>query len=580
MHRESIFLERRLAAILAADVVGYSKLMGEDQVRTLDALRQLRKELFEPVVTEHSGTVIKRMGDGWIVEFASVSDGVDCAIRIQEGLTGHEVIRLRVGIHIGEVVIEDEDIYGDGVNVAARLEALAEPGQVVISDTAHNSLDAKATERFFGGKSHELKNIARPVAVWHWPAGGEAKSIEATVLPLPDKPSIAVLPFDNMSGDTEQEYFSDGIAEDIITDLSKISGLIVVARNSSFAYKGSSVDIRRVARDLGVAFVLEGSVRRAANRVRITAQLIEGAGGAHLWAERFDRDLNDIFAIQDEITREVVGSLKVTLRLDEHHRIGQQSTSNMEAYDLALRGIGLIHSHEHDSTMEARILLEQALALDPNYILPYFGLSVALGTIYTNNWDSSPQAALDRGYALASKAVEIDPQNPQGHWALSLMNMWKHELDIGIAEAERAIELAPNMAEAHAILGYLQSYAGRSEEAILCLQKAMRLDPKNPDIWWHFLGHAYFIGADYIAAVEVLERRIRRNPATDISRVLLAACYGHLDRKEDAKQAWDEVIKINPEYSLAQKAKVLPYKNNADWERLIDGLRKAGITQD
>ena len=434
-----------------------------------------------------------------------------------------------------------------------------------------------------GGK-HEVKNIARAIQVWRWSDGlrenPEEMSVVAEPLPLPDKPSIAVLPFDNMSGDPEQEYFSDGIAEDIITDLSKISALLVVARNSSFAYKGGSVDIRRIATDLGVAYILEGSVRRAGNRVRITAQLIDGAGGVHLWAERYDRDMDDIFAIQDEITREVVAALKITLRLDEQARIGNQATSNMEAYDLALRGISMVHRHDRDGTIEARALFEQALTLDPNYLTPHFGLVIVLGTIYANNWDDAPEAALDTLHALATRAVEIDPQDPQGHWAMSLANMWKQDLEPALAEAECAIELAPNMSEAYAIRGYLLSYAGRPGEAIKSLERAMRLDPQNPDIWWHFLGHAYFIAADYPAAIEVLERRIRRNPATDISRVLLAACFGHLGRGDEARQAWREALEINPDYSLAQKAKILPYKNSADWDRLVDGLRKAGITQD
>ncbi len=281
-------MQRRLAAILAADVVGYSRLMGEDQTRTLDALRQLRTELFEPVVNKHGGTIVKRMGDGWIVEFASVSDAVDCALRIQEGVAGHAVIRLRTGIHIGDVVFEEEDVFGDGVNVAARLEELAKPGEVLISDTAHQSLDGKAAAQFSDGNSRQLKNIARPIQVWRWPAlqmsSEDADDKEAPT--LPDKPSIAVLPFDNMSGDPEQEYFSDGMTEDIITDLSKISALFVIARNSTFTYKGKAVDVRDAAEELGVTYILEGSVRRAGNRLRITVQLIEGANAGHLWAER------------------------------------------------------------------------------------------------------------------------------------------------------------------------------------------------------------------------------------------------------------------------------------------------------
>ncbi|MBT5894554.1 MAG: adenylate cyclase, partial [Rhodospirillaceae bacterium] len=301
---------RKLAAILAVDVVGYSRLMGEDQARTLDALRQLRRELFEPVVEEFRGNVVKRMGDGWIVEFASVSDAVDCAIRFQEGLAGHDIIRLRAGIHIGEVVFEDEDVFGEGVNVAARLEELAEPGEVLISDTVQNSLDKRSAQDFSGGDSHQLNNIERSVDVWRWSSAGaqQATLTESEAPVLTDKPSIAVLPFDNMSGDPEQEYFADGITEDIITELSRFREFLVIARNSTFVYKGEAKDLSTVARELNARYIVEGSVRKAGNRVRVTAQLIEGATNTHLWADRFDGVLADIFALQDEITVAIVSA--------------------------------------------------------------------------------------------------------------------------------------------------------------------------------------------------------------------------------------------------------------------------------
>ena len=315
-------MERRLTPILAADVVDYTRLMGDDEARMLAALNQVREDLFEPKFAERTGKVIKRMGDGWIVEFANVSDAVACAIDVQEGLKGHEIIRLRVGVHIGDVTFQDDDIYGDGINVAARLEASAEPGQVLISDIVHYSLDNRAGEQFSGGEPQQFKNVTRPVRVWYWPAGvrsddGVPVAREVEPPPLPKNPSIAVLPFNNMSGDSEQEFLADGICEDIITALSKFHWLFVIARNSTFTYKGTSKAPTEIARQLGVRYVFEGSVRRAGNRVRITVQLVDGGTGSQLWAERYDRELDDIFELQDEITTTLVGQIDTEVRSSE-----------------------------------------------------------------------------------------------------------------------------------------------------------------------------------------------------------------------------------------------------------------------
>jgi adenylate cyclase len=541
-------------------------------------LAELRGELFEPVVGARGGKVVKRMGDGWIVEFPNISDATASAIEVQEGLSEHAFIRLRIGVHIGDVTFQDEDVYGDGINVAARLEAMAKSGQVLISDTAHQSLDGKAAMQFVGGESHELKNIARPVAVWRWPAASNAMAPASTALALPDKPSIAVLPFDNMSGDPEQEYFSDGISEDIITDLSKISALFVIARNSAFAYKGRAIDVRKAAKEMGVSYILEGSVRRAGNRLRITAQLNEGASARHLWAERYDREMDDIFAIQDEITREVVEALKITLNLDENARLGKAATGNIVAYDIALRGISLMYHHNQQGTFEAQDLFEQAIALDPDYITPHFGLAVVLNTIYVNGWSDAPDDTLQRALEIAQRAVAIDPLDPQGHWALALSQLWRRNLDAAIAASQRAIELGPNYAEAFAIYGYVLSYAGEPAKAIESLRSAMRLDPQYTEMWLHFLGHAQFVIGDYQQAAETLQRRINRNPSTDISRVLLASCLGHLDRVQEARALWAEALEINPDYSIEQKARILPYKNRTDWERFTGGLQKAGVS--
>ncbi|MDP7547798.1 MAG: adenylate/guanylate cyclase domain-containing protein, partial [Alphaproteobacteria bacterium] len=410
---------RKLAAILAADVVGYSKLMGEDQARTLDALRQLRKELFEPVVDEYRGNVVKRMGDGWIVEFASVSDAVDCARRFQKGLAGHEIIRLRAGIHIGEVVFEDEDVFGEGVNVAARLEELAEPGEVLISDTVHNSLDEKAAQQFSGGDSQDLKNIARPVQVWRWSSSGTQQAIQAEseTLPLPDKPSIAVLPFDNMSGDPEQEYFSDGMTEDIITALSRLRWLFVIAHNSTFTYKGQAVDIKKLGRELGVRYALEGSVRKAGGRVRVTAQLIEAETGNHIWAERYDRDLVDVFDLQDELTEAISAQVNIELAGSER-QISRRKTRDLDAWDYYQRGMWHIYKTTREDMPEGRRLLTLAIERSPEFANAYAALAVVAVVETTLGFAQDPAATLAQGLRNAEKALALDDRDAYNHYAL------------------------------------------------------------------------------------------------------------------------------------------------------------------
>ncbi len=354
---------RRLAAIMVADVVGYSQLMGADQNGTLEALRQLRGELFDPVVANHRGNVVKRMGDGWIVEFPSITDAVACSVAIQNGLKGHNIIKLRIGVHTGEVVFEADDVFGDGVNIAARLEALAKPNQVLISDMAHNSLDAKTAKQFAGGETHELKNIDRPVGVWRWPATSKVDpTIVPTNLALPDKPSIAVLPFDNISSCPEQEYFADGIAEDVTTALSRNRELFVIARNSSFTYRGKSIDIRTVGQELGVRFVLEGSVRRASNRVRITAQLIEANTDSHVWADRYDRPTTDIFEVQDEITINVAGAIGSEIRAADMRAVARRGVDELHSWELLMKAYWHIHKINPEDNFKGQEICRKEIA--------------------------------------------------------------------------------------------------------------------------------------------------------------------------------------------------------------------------
>ena len=589
-------LQRRLAAIMAADVAGYSRLMAADEDGTLARLRAHRRELVDPAIAEHRGRIVKLMGDGMLVEFGSVVDAVECAAAVQRGMAAREAdlpedrrMRLRVGIHLGDVIVEDGDIYGDGVNVAARLEGLAEPGGIAVSGDVCNAVRNKVGLTFEDLGERRVRHIAEPIRIYRVPVaalgGALTADRRAEVDPVadappvpPDKPSIVVLPFDNMSGDPEQAYFSDGISEDIITDLSKVSGLFVIARNSAFTYRGRGLDLREVGRQLGVRYVLEGSVRKAGIRVRITAQLIDGATGGHLWAERYDRELTDIFAVQDEVTREIVAALRVRLRPDERRRLTTgRGTDRIEAYDCFLRGRELAWLHARRANAEARPLLERAIALDPGFAAAHAALAYVVLNEYINGWSDAPEDSLERAHRLACQAVALDDLEPEAHFQLGDVLMWLRRHDEAIAEAGRAIALSPSASYAHSLLGLALHYAGRSEEALDPLHEAMRLDPHYPDVYLHSLAQSCFSLGRYEDAVAALNKRLARNPESDSSRVLLAACYGHLGRTGEARAAWAEALRVNPDYSPEQRRRVLPYRDPAEFERVVEGLTKAGL---
>jgi adenylate cyclase len=580
-------LQRRLAAILAADVVGYSRLMGEDESGTLARLKAHRRELIDPTIAACGGRMVKLMGDGALVEFGSVVDAVQCAVEIQRAMTlrNAEVpearwIAFRIGINLGDVIVEGDDIYGDGVNVAARLEGLAPPGGICVSGKVHAEVLGKLDLGFEDLGEQEVKNIVRPVRVYRIilaPAGAGKPSASAPAPSLPDKPSIVVLAFENMSRDPEQEYFADGIAEDIITDLSKISGLLVIARNSAFAYKGRPADLRQVCRELGVRHALEGSVRKAGSRVRITAQLIDGTTGGHLWGERYDRDLTDIFEVQDEVTGEIVAALKVKLTPEERRRVARRGTDSIEAYDWYLRGRELVWRHTRDDVAEGRPLLERAIALDPGFALAYAHLSLGHVQDYINRWSADPERSLTLARELAERAVQLDEAEPQAQRSLAVVDIWQKQLDESIAASGRAIALDPNSADAYAALGLALHYAGRSAESLEQYERMARLNPHFPPIFLFFMAQGHFALERYQAAADLLQRRLARQSESDTSQVLLAACYGHLGRFEDARAAWQEALRINPDYSIEHRRRILPYKNPADFERVVAGLRKAGL---
>jgi adenylate cyclase len=579
-------MERRLAAIFAADVAAYSRLIGVDEEGTLAQLKAHRRELIDLKIAEHQGRIVKTTGDGLLVEFLSPVKAVRCALDVQQGMLDRNAgvprerrIEFRIGINLGDVIVDDGDLYGDGVNVAARLEGIAQPGTVYISRAVRDFVRDQPEIVVEDLGEQALKNIAKPVQVFRVGASGRAVGAPyaAEPPPVPHKPSIAVLPFANMSQDAEQEYFTDGITEDLITDLSKVSGLFVIARNSSFTYKGRSVKVQDIGRDLGVRFVLEGSIRKAGSRVRITAQLIDAGSGGHLWAERFDRDIADIFATQDEVVEKIVQALSVTLSRGEQQRLRRRSTDNVEAYEGWLRAREMLARGTRDSVVQARALHRRAIELDRHFAAPHAGLAFAAIAEYASGWTAEPAQALDEAERWARRAAELDDQEPVSHMAMGNVLLWRRNHDGALAEFRRMIELDPNYAQGYAALGLALTYAGRPAEALGPFAMAMRLDPHYPAMVLHFLAQTHFSLGEYETAAQQLIERIARNPGTDASRMLLASCYGHLGRLDAARATWADLLKLHPEFSLEQRARVLPYKDAADFQRIADGLAKAGL---
>ena len=580
-------LQRRLAAILSADVVGYSRLMGLDEAGTLSRLNALRRELIDPTIAAHAGRIVKLMGDGALVEFASAVDAVTCAIEIQRQLRERDAggseanpIQFRMGINVGDIIIEGEDILGDGVNIAARIEGIAEPGGISISEDAWRQVQGKVATNFVDAGEQRLKNIARPVRVYRLDLAPKAATASDVRRPMPaqsDKPSIAVLAFNNMSGDPEQEYFSDGISEDIITDLSKLSELQVIARNSTFTYKGKPVDVKQVGRDLGVRYVLEGSVRKAGNRIRVTGQLIDAESGTHIWADRFDRDLNDIFAVQDELTREIIAALKVKLTLGKKERLMRRNTIDEEAYDFYLRGRERAWLNTRSGNVEARSLLERAVAINPDFAAAHAFIGFTHVNDYINGWAEVPEQSLQIGLEIAERAVQLDEAEPQGHYVLAVALGFNRQIDRGLAEARRCVALAPSFAQGHHTIARFLTLSGDPAGAISTLDAYMRLDPLYPDMALHFLAEARFSLEQFDEAVTALKQRLGRSPDSATSLALLASCYGHLGKIDEARAAWAQVMKIAPNFSIERQRRILPYKNPDDFERRVEGMRKAGL---
>jgi adenylate cyclase len=529
-------MERKLAAILSADVKGYSRLMGEDEEATIRTLTVYR-EVLSTLIHQYRGRVVDSPGDNLLAEFASAVEAVQCAVEIQRALKAKNTdlpdsrkMEFRIGINVGDVIVEGERLYGDGVNIAARLESLALPGSICISGTVYDQVKSKLALNYEELGAQSVKNIAEPVRVYRVqleprPASRPTLSGEQpALLPLPDKPSIAVLPFTNMSGDAEQEYFSDGLTEDLITDLSRLSGLFVIARHSTFAYKGKAVKVQELSRELGVRYVLEGSVRKAGERVRITAQMVEATTGHHLWAERYDRPLQDIFALQDEIVQKIVTTLKLQLTLMEQGILVRKHTDNLEAYDYFLRGLESWYRLTKEAIAQARQMWEKAAALDPRYAEAYAWLAFTYLREWVVRWSTDPQT-LEQALALAQQAVALDDSLPFAHSLLGVVYAQKQWYDQAITEGERAIALDPNNADSYAWQAETLSRAGRPEDALRAVTQAMRLNPRYPLLYLFELGVAYRMTGRYAEAVATLKEVISRSPNLIPAHLILAISY-------------------------------------------------------
>jgi TolB-like protein/class 3 adenylate cyclase len=582
VHPNGAAMERRLAAILASDVVGYSRLMEQNEAGTYERLHAHRKELFEPEIEQHHGRIFKLTGDGVLAEFASVVDAVECAATLQRGMSQRnrglpddQRIDLRIGVHVGDVIVEGDDRHGDAVNLAARLQQAAEPGGICVSRQVVDHVRQKVALQFDLRGDERLKNFADPVPVYrlHVPGERQIRSRNGQMPLLPTKPSIAVLPFTAMAADPQQESFADGLSEDLITDLSRVPGLFVIARNSTFAYKGKPLDVRQIARDLGVRYLLEGGARRAGGRVRISAQLIDAIDGGHLWADRFDRSLDDIFAVQDEVTRKIVEALI-------GHLTGpppRQRPSNLQAYDLCVRArlLIMISPGSLEAIRESNVLLRQAIDLDPSYAEAHRWLAFNLWASWAHGAEPmDPTRRLSVEHA--ERAVAIDPNDAGNRWVLAYVLANEHRWDEAEAQFESALQLDPNNADAWAIRAEVTTMSGRPELAIEQISSAFRLNP-HPAAWYYWvLGLAQYGARDYQAAAQTL-----RNEATyrTGSRRVLAASLAQLGEMDEARREAMLFSASNPSFTISRWSEAQPCQDAAMLQHFIEGFRKAGLRE-
>ena len=626
-------VKRKLRAILSADVQGYSRLMGDDEVATVKTITEYRETLAS-LITQYHGRVVDSPGDNVLAEFGSVVDAVQCAVEIQnilkaknEDLPENRRMIFRIGVNLGDVIQEGDRIYGDGVNIAARIENLADGGGICISGTAYDQIENKLAlgYSFFG--EHSVKNIAKPVrvykvpmepgdvgktragtkgwkkgalvgaivlilcatafAVWYFylrPPPIEPASVEKMAFPLPDKPSIAVLPFNNLSGDPTQDYIADGISENIISALSKISEMFVIASNSTFTYKGKPVKIQQVSEELGVRYVLEGSAHKISNRVRITAQLIDTTTGHHLWSEKYDRDMKDLFALQDEIAHKIIVELQVKLTEGEQARVSQKSTTNLEAWSYAVRGLKLFERSSKENNAKAMELFEQAVELDPGYVWAWVRLAwTHLVASRALGWSHSPFESFKKTVEISQKVLALDESDSDVRALLGVVCLRQKRYEQAIIEGEKALALGPTNAQAHVILAASMNTVGRFDEAIKLVKKAMRLHPYYPAYYLIWLGSAYRMTGRYDEALTVykqlLDRSLKGEYPASRAHLFLAEVYAELGQGEKARTHAAEVLRLKPKFSLGVVSKIgtYTYKDPAHLERRVNALRKAGL---
>jgi len=620
---------RKLRAILSADVKGYSLLMADNEAQTIQTLKAYRQIMFDLIV-QHSGRVIDSPGDNLLAEFGSAVDAIDSAVYIQqrlkkenEGFADDQKLQFRIGINIGDVVQDEDRIYGSGVNIAARIEGLADPGGICISRNTYDHIKDKLNFGYEYLGDHEVKNIKHPVRVykllmadedagkligdvpkpvarkWIWATAVlaviviisvvwqayqnmtepdfEPASVEKMAYPLPDKPSIAVLAFDNMSGDPKQEYFSDGLSEEIITALSKSSQIFVIARNSSFTYKGKPVKVQQIAEELGVRYVLEGSVRKDTDRVRITAQLIDAVKGIHLWAERYDRDLKDIFALQDEITMKIITALQVKLTEGEQARMWSKKYYNLDILLKRMEGLSNWRKGTKEGHIRHSQLAQEVIDMAPE--LSYGYLALGWHYWYLSRVGKSPRENIKKAFELTQKAISLNESDAVSHGTLGSIYLAMRQYEKAIAVGKRAIELDPNGAAVHGLLGLTLSYAGRPDEAIVYLNKGIRLNPFPP--YWYFwnLSRCYILKGQYEEALTATKKAIHRAPNNPFNHLYLAIVYALLDRKEKADAAVKKALELMPSLSVEFISKILSFKNQADIKLFVDAMRKAGFPE-
>jgi TolB-like protein/class 3 adenylate cyclase/tetratricopeptide (TPR) repeat protein len=583
--------QRKLAAIVSADVVGYSRLMGRDEAGTLAALRAHRAELLDPLIAKHGGRIVKTMGDGLLLEFPSVVDATRCVIEIQRGMAERNedvdedrCLIFRIGVNLGDIVIEGDDILGDGVNIAARLQQIAEPGGLSISGRVYEDVRDRLDVDFNNIGEQSLKNIARPVPAWHWtPAEFPAarKTASNAPLQLPDRPSIVILPFDNMSGDPEQEYFSDGITEDITTALSRISDLFVIARNSAFSYKNRSIDVRQVGTELGVRYILEGSVRKAGSRMRITGQLIDAEMGTHLWADKFDSAIEDVFELQDLVTAAVAGAIGPSVTQAEIKRASLKPTDNLKAYDFFLKALGVSELYTRDGIERAIQFARQATKMDPQYAQAYAYIARWLQMRRIYGWTDNEAEEIDEGIRLSYLAVQLQPNDPtvlsQAAFALAHLNV---DLETAIPWFDRALALNPNSAMAYGRGAVVRNFAGEYETAADHADHAMRLSPFDTFIFAFSMarGVSHLMRRELAEAITWLRKAAQENPRHSPTFLALASALAHSDQLEGAAAAIQRFMEMQPMSSAAWERKRRRYRE-ADFDYLLDGARKAGFRE-